>query len=409
MVSGDGEKEALSQISGQENSKKAEDASLQPAANETFEASEPHSFEGQDEAFYEYDNDVKDKRVEKLLSKGKKHKRSGFVRNPLIILGNFTLTIIFIAVVVCLGRYYSDKVAFEEPGLTTQASVIRIRPGAGVGEIASLLEKENIITRAGAFKNGVSAYDKTNKLKAGEYEIPAYASMHDVMNIIVSGKSIEYSLTIPEGLTVQQAFYRIRDNELLSGDLPLTLPPEGSLLTDTVRFTRGTSREEVVRRLEEGQKKLVQSVWEKRVPGLPLKNINEFVTLASIVEKETAIPSERPMVAAVFYNRLAQNMRLDSDPTFLYGLYGGEGKPGNKPVTRDDRLSDTPYNTYRIKGLPPTPIANPGRGALEAVANPASINALFFVADGAGGHVFSSTLEEHNRNVGKWRQFRAGQ
>lgn len=406
MASDDGKKTPFSQTFEQGSSENPDGNSPSSDSHE-----QKTSVPSQEAApvLHEPQESAKNQNSEKPLNKGKKRKRSFLVRNPLIILGNFALTIICIAVIVCLARYYSDRAAFEEPGPTEQSTVITIRPGAGFGEIATLLEKEQIITRAGAFKSGVSYYEQSNRLKAGEYEIPAFASMHDVMDILVAGKSIEYSLTIPEGLTVQQVFYRIRDNEQLTGDLPSVLPPEGSLLTDTVRFTRGTTREEVVRRLIEGQKKRVQAIWDKRAPGLPLKNINEFVTLASIVEKESAIPSERPMVAAVFYNRMAKNMRLDSDPTFLYGIYGGEGKPADKVVTREDRLSDTPYNTYRIKGLPPTPIANPGRGALEAVANPAKTDALFFVADGSGGHAFSATLQEHNRNVDKWRLYRAGQ
>ena len=174
-------------------------------------------------------------------------------------------------------------------------------------------------------------------------------------------------------------------------------------MANTVNFTRGTTREQIVKRLREGQQKLVADIWAKRSADLPIKNINDFVTLASIVEKETGIPSERPQVAAVFYNRLEKNMRLQSDPTVIYGLFGGKGKPSDRPIYQSDLDKETPYNTYKINGLPPTPIANPGKDALEAVANPPKTDALYFVADGTGGHVFSKTLDEHNANVRKWR------
>jgi UPF0755 protein len=203
---------------------------------------------------------------------------------------------------------------------------------------------------------------------------------------------------------VVQAFERIRQNDALSGDMPDQMPQEGSLAADTQRFTRGTRRAEIVDKLLKDQKALVEELWEKRAPDLPLANIDEFVTLASIVEKETGIEEERPRVAAVFVNRLNKGMRLQSDPTIIYGLYGGNGKPADKPITQSDLKKQTPYNTYLIDGLPPTPIANPGRAALEAVANPPKTDELYFVADGTGGHVFATTLDEHNKNVANWRQ-----
>jgi UPF0755 protein len=179
---------------------------------------------------------------------------------------------------------------------------------------------------------------------------------------------------------------------------------EGSLAADTQRFTRGTSREQIVKKLLADQKALVEEIWARRTNDLPLASIDEFVTLASIVEKETGIADERSRVAAVFINRLNKGMRLQSDPTILYGLYGGKGKPADKPITQSDLKKQTPYNTYLINGLPPTPIANPGRAALEAVANPSKTDDLYFVADGTGGHVFAKTLDEHNENVARWRE-----
>jgi UPF0755 protein len=185
--------------------------------------------------------------------------------------------------------------------------------------------------------------------------------------------------------------------------MPAELPPEGSIMADTQRFTRGTSRIDVIERLTAEQSKLVEGLWERRADNLPLADINEFVTLASIVEKETGVADERTRVAAVFINRLRKGMRLQSDPTIVYGLFGGKGKPADRPIFRSDLDKPTPYNTYLIDGLPPTPIATPGRAALEAVANPSQTDELYFVADGTGGHAFAATLEEHNENVARWR------
>ena len=191
------------------------------------------------------------------------------------------------------------------------------------------------------------------------------------------------------------------------GDMPAELPPEGMLVADTQRFARGTTRSEIIEKMIREQKQLVESIWKRRQPDLPIANIEEFVTLASIVEKETGRADERTRVAGVFINRLRKGMRLQSDPTIVYGLFGGEGKPSDRPIYRSDIDKPTPYNTYLIDGLPPTPIANPGRAALEAVANPSQTDELYFVADGTGGHVFAKTLEEHNENVVRWRKIEA--
>lgn len=332
-----------------------------------------------------------------------KPSRSKVARNPLIILGNFFLMLVIVIILAITIPIYVGKNMFVATGPQSNEQVVLINQGAGIREIASILEKQGLIRSADIFVYGVGYQDKARLLKAGEYAIPAHASMKDIMDILVEGKSIEHAFTVPEGLTVAQVFDRLAANDVLVGDLPKVLPPEGSLMANTVNFIRGTTREQIVKRLHDGQQKLVADIWAKRAPDLPIKNIDEFVTLASIVEKETGIATERPQVAAVFYNRLAKNMRLQSDPTVIYGLFGGKGKPSNRPIYQSDLDKDTPYNTYKINGLPPTPIANPGRDALEAVANPPKSDALYFVADGTGGHVFSKTLDEHNANVRKWR------
>ena len=182
------------------------------------------------------------------------------------------------------------------------------------------------------------------------------------------------------------------------------MPAEGWLVADTQKFSRGTTRADIVERMVEQQRKLVEQIWERRSPDLPISTMEEFVTLASIVEKETGVAEERPRVAAVFINRLRQGMRLQSDPTIIYGVWGGAGKPADEPIRQSHIRGETPYNTYVIDGLPPTPIAIPGRASLEAVANPAQTDDLFFVADGTGGHAFARTLEDHNANVARWRE-----
>lgn len=332
-------------------------------------------------------------------------KRSRQSRNQIVTFLNFLLSSVIFVILLAAGVLYFGQREFTRPGPTTTTETVVIKPNTGTREIANLLQREGVIRDARVFLVGLRINNADSSLKAGEYEIKPGASMKDIMELLQSGKSVMYSLTIPEGLTVKQVFERIAKTEELSGELPAELPPEGSLAADTLRFTRGLSRKEVVNKLMADQKNLVQSIWERRAPDLPINTIEEFVTLASIVEKETGRADERPRVAAVFINRLKKGMRLQSDPTVIYGLFGGDGKPADRPIYKSDLEKPTPYNTYVIKGLPPTPIANPGRAALEAVANPSRTDELYFVADGTtGGHVFARTLEEHNENVARWRK-----
>jgi UPF0755 protein len=219
---------------------------------------------------------------------------------------------------------------------------------------------------------------------------------------MVEGKVIQHSLTIPEGLTSQMIIDKLNQDDLLTGDAP-PMPPEGSLLPDTYKYERGTTRSTMIRKMQEEQRQLVDQIWKQRAPNLPLKSPAEMVTLASIVEKETGQAEERPHVASVFINRLQKNMRLQSDPTVIYGMVGGKGKL-DRSLTSADLGQPTRFNTYTIPGLPPSPIANPGRAAMEAVASPLATKDLYFVADGSGGHAFAPTLDEHNKNVARWRQ-----
>jgi UPF0755 protein len=331
-------------------------------------------------------------------------KRSRQSRNQFVVFLNFLMSVVILLVLAVGVIIYVGKREFDGPGPLETVATIQIKPKSGVQQIADQLESRGMIGDARIFTIGLRIYGNQAKLKAGEYEIKPHASMHEIMDLLKSGKSLLYSLTIPEGLTVDQALQRVQNNEVLTGDLPATPPEEGTLAADTQRFTRGTTRQQIVDKMLADQKKLVEDIWERRAKDLPIKDINEFVTLASIVEKETGKAEERSRVAAVFLNRLEKGMRLQSDPTIIYGLFGGKGKPTDRPIYQSDLAKPTPYNTYLIDGLPPTPIANPGRAALEAVANPSKTEDLYFVADGSGGHVFASTLEEHNENVARWRE-----
>jgi UPF0755 protein len=238
-------------------------------------------------------------------------------------------------------------------------------------------------------------------LKPGEYSFQKNASLRDVIGTIVEGKVVQHSVTIPEGLTSEQIVARLSDNDIFAGSVR-EVPREGTLLPETYKFPRGTTREQVIQRMQQAQKRALAEIWERRSPDVPLKSPDQLVTLASIVEKETGKPDERSRVAAVFVNRLRQKIKLQSDPTIIYGLVGGKGTLG-RPIKRSEITQPSPYNTYMIDGLPPGPISNPGRASLEAAANPARTRDLFFVADGTGGHAFTETYDQHQKNVAKLR------
>jgi UPF0755 protein len=335
-------------------------------------------------------------------------RRSRKAKSQVVIFLNFLMTVIVCLTIAAAGTVYYAMSAYEDNGPLTANTNFIVRSGAGIQEIASNLERNNIVSDGRVFRFMSEAYlDKNDTLKAGEYEIKAGSSMQEIMQLLKSGKSILYSVSLPEGLTVKQMFARLSSDPVLEGDLPAQIPAEGTLRPDTYKFSRGTKRAEIVAQMAAAQKQLVDQIWEKRDPDLPIASRDEFVTLASIVEKETGIADERSRVASVFINRLEKGMRLQSDPTIIYGIFGGDGKPADRPILKSDLEKDTPYNTYLIKGLPPTPIANPGRAALEAVSNPSRTSDLYFVADGTGGHVFAATLDEHNNNVRRWRKIEA--
>ncbi len=328
--------------------------------------------------------------------------RSHAVRHPLVVFLNFVLTVAVIAVVLVGGAALYAKLQFDRTGPLEAPVTLQVASGAGVAGIADQLQRMGAITNRWVFRVGVQFYDRSASLKAGEYLIPANASMREIMEKLAAGQAIVYAITIPEGLTSEQIVERIRANDILTGDIA-AVPPEGSLLPDTYQFDRGYTRQNLINRMRRERDRVLTEIWGRRIPGLPVTTPEEMVALASIVEKETGIADERTRVAAVFINRLNQNMKLQSDPTILYGLFGGAGRPAGYGITRADMERPTPYNTYTIEGLPPGPIANPGRASLEAVANPSRTADLYFVADGTGGHAFAETYDEHLRNVARWR------
>lgn len=322
-------------------------------------------------------------------------------KRPLVVIGDGVFTLLLLLALGVGSIAYFGQHAFSKAGPLASDKVVNIVRGSGLGDIADQLGAAGVIDRPALFQAGIFAYRARDKLKAGEYLFPARASMREVMDILVSGKAIEHSVTVPEGLTSEQIVARLLADDMLAGELRQT-PREGSLLPETYRYQRGTTREQLAQRMAAAQKKALDEVWAARAPNLPFRSPQELVTMASIVEKETGKPEERPRVAAVFINRIGKRMRLQSDPTIIYGLVAGRG-PLGRGLTVDDIRSRTPYNTYIIDGLPPGPIANPGRASLEAAARPAATRDLFFVADGSGGHAFAETLADHNRNVARWR------
>lgn len=289
---------------------------------------------------------------------------------------------------------------FTGPGPLAKPVTVIIPKGSGTELIAQSLEGAGVISSRYVFAVGVKLRRAT--LKAGEYAFPAQVSAEEAMRIIAEGKVVIHKLTVAEGLTVRQVLDLVKEADFLAG--PVTRKPqEGRLLPETWHMVRDETRDDVIGRMEKAMAQTLDVLWVARAPGLPLKAKDDALILASMVERETAVDAERAKVAAVFYNRLAKGMRLQSDPTVIYGVSDGLGELDH-PLTRAELQTSHPWNTYAIDGLPKTPIANPGRASLEAVLHPAKTDALYFVANGTGGHAFARTLDEHNANVAKWRQ-----
>src|ERR1700754_1722820 len=329
-------------------------------------------------------------------------RRSERARNPFVVVGNAIFTLLILLMIGAGTTYYYGMQVLESPVPLREDKVVNIPARAGKRDISDVLQKEGVTNvNPWVFIGSVYAMKASSELKPGEYLFQKHASLRDVIGTIVEGKVVQHTFTIPEGLTSEQIVARLSDNDIFTGSVR-EIPREGTLLPETYKFPRGTPRDQVIQRMQQAQKRIIAEIWERRSPDVPLKSPEQLVTLASIVEKETGKSDERSRVAAVFANRLQKKMKLQSDPTIIYGLVGGKGTLG-RPIKRSEISQPSPYNTYTIDGLPPGPIANPGRASLEAAANPARTRDLFFVADGTGGHAFSESLDAHQKNVAKLR------
>ncbi|MEO0923004.1 MAG: endolytic transglycosylase MltG [Pseudomonadota bacterium] len=319
---------------------------------------------------------------------------------------NFFFSFAVLGMIAAGGLFYWGGQQYIAEGPLERSRKVLVPKGAGLAEIAQNLSRANVISSPLMFRASVMLQKKQGAMKHGEYLFDEGVTMREVVDKLVEGKAVVYNVTLPEGLTSQQIVEVLRKNDVLVGDIE-TVPDEGLLLPNTYSFGRGTTRQQVIDRMAAAQENALKRIWQSRVAELPIKSPEELVTLASIVEKETGQADERSRVASVFINRLNRGMKLQSDPTIIYGLFGGAGKPKDRPIYKSDIRKPTPYNTYVIDALPPGPITNPGLAAMEAVANPSQTSDLYFVADGSGGHAFAQTLDDHNKNVRRWRKIEA--
>lgn len=314
-------------------------------------------------------------------------------------LASGVVTFTVIAALIAAGglfAYYAagPRAAQGQPGTT-----VILRKGAGLAEIAGELSSSHVIPNAPVFIALAEITGSAHRIKSGEYLIPSQASVSLILGKLRNGDIVHHHVTIPEGASVKQVADILDHTDVLTGPTPEL--QEGTLLPETYDVTRGETRAAVVQRMTAAMDRQLGQFWAKRQPNLPIHSPEEAVILASIVEKETARESDRPRVAAVYINRLRLGMKLDADPTVIYGVTGG--LPLGHGIRASELAADTPYNTYLHPGLPPTAIANPGRESIAAVLDPPHTTEIYFVADGTGGAAFASTLEEHERNVAKWR------
>ena len=321
----------------------------------------------------------------------------------ILIIGVMLTTALLLAAAgLLVGGYAWLGWQFTKDGPHANDATVMIERGDGLIAISETLESEGLVSDARIFRFKIQLDEGDRGLRAGEYAVPGRASMAEIYDILRFGDPIQHPVSIPEGLTMAMVERIVTNHPMLSGEIE-ALPEEGGILPETYLVDRGTPRQQVLDRLAADRDELLDELWEGRDPDLPYQTREEAIILASIVEKETALAAERPMVASVFVNRLRRGMRLQSDPTIIYGVSGGE--PLGRGIRRSELDDETnPYNTYFVEGLPPTPIANPGRASIEAVLNPPESDYLYFVADGRGGHAFAETLSEHNRNVANWRR-----
>jgi UPF0755 protein len=300
-----------------------------------------------------------------------------------------------LGLVVILFGYFGSGPAARNGASTN----VVLRPHASLPEIAAELKRSGAIGSDTFFILAAEITGAARRLKAGEYDFPSHASLNAVIGAVAEGRVVRHFITIPEGVPSESVMETLMRADFLTGVAPA--PPEGAVLPETYEALRGDDRSAVLRRMMDARDRLLTSLWAHRRADLPYKDPQDAVILASIVEKETAKPDERPRIAAVFVNRLRANMPLQSDPTVIYGLTGGRAL--GHGLRASELASQTPYNTYKIVGLPPTPIGNPGRAALAAALDPPRTDELYFVADGTGGHAFSTNLAQHQQNVTRWR------
>ncbi len=315
-----------------------------------------------------------------------------------------SLVFLLLVVLIAAGAIEWTYAAFVAPGPAAKSGSttdVVIKPGIGIKGVAQSLADAGVIERPEVFQIGVRVLGKAPQLKAGEYAIPSRASMQAIMTILIEGKSIPHKVTVAEGLTSRMVYDIVKADALLKGGAG-AVPPEGSLLPETYLFQRGDTRAELIAKMHKAQTELLDKLWANRAAGLPIKTKAEALVLASIVEKETGIASERPHIASVFMNRLRIGMKLESDPTIIYGIT--KGYPIGRRLLASEVHGATPYNTYVIAGLPPHPICNPGKDSIAAVLNPLSTKDLYFVANGSGGHVFADNIDTQTKNVIKWRK-----
>lgn len=372
------------------------------------------------------------------------------------------LTLLIVALVILGGVVAMAERAFHAPGPLAQAICLRIDRGNSLRQVAQSLEEQGAVSNGLLFRVGAQYDGRDSQLRFGAYLVPAGASMDQILDLATQGGAstcgtevvlrvgvtqagylvreldpqtsrfvetldlpletaefpaayaevaaradTRFRITVAEGATSWQVWNAIGRAEFLSGEAG-PQPAEGVLAPDSYEVRRGASRAELLAQMQARQTSILTAAWEARVPGLPLQTLEDALILASIVEKETGVADERRVVASVFINRLRVPMRLQTDPTVIYGITRGQGTLG-RGLRRSELNAATPWNTYQIDGLPPTPIANPGRASIEAVLNPEATEFIYFVADGTGGHAFATTLAEHNRNVARWREIEARQ
>ncbi|MCA0873666.1 endolytic transglycosylase MltG [Seohaeicola saemankumensis] len=370
------------------------------------------------------------------------------------------LTILSVLLFLLAGLILWGKSQYVAEGPLETAICLQVERGSNMTRVSRALEEQGAVTSGTIFRLGADYTEKSGSLKAGSFLVREGTSMEGIVDQITRGgastcgteilyrvgvtrtivevrelnpatltfeekaefniadeeapeiyeekraeRDTRYRLSLAEGVTSWQVVEALKSMDVLSGDVP-NRPPEGMLAPDSYEISPGTARQAILAQMQEKQQLRINATWESRQEGLPLDSPEEMLILASIIEKETGVPEERGQVASVFVNRLNQGMRLQTDPTVIYGVTKGEGVLG-RGLRQSELRRITPWNTYVIDGLPPTPIANPGLASLQAAVAPAETDYVFFVADGSGGHAFAETLEEHNRNVAKWRQIEA--